>query len=167
VGEDLYIFDFGVQGAGVRSLWVGLGVDGSALEIALDFSSDYFSLDFGNDDPTVTIDGDLAVLTAFQGATQVGQTTLALNRDDIMNQTISFGSIGGGDLFDNLSFVYTDQFLNPFTGSGAAPGASEVVDTIVISRVESVPEPGTLTLLILGIFGAALLSRTFNNKSIL
>lgn len=173
IGEDLFIENFGNQGSGQRSLYVGTDGDASGLRIFLPFMADSVSLAFGNDDPNVTNAGDLALLRVFQGATQVGQDiTIALNRDDVMNQTISFGSIGGSTLFDNVLFGYgkyydqLGEYFQFITGGGDNPniGTAEVVDNIEINRAATpIPEPGTLVLLSAGIFGTALFRR-FHRK---
>ena len=151
VGEDLFMLAAGLEGSGSRSLYVGNTLDLSALEISLDFSADFISLDFGNDDPRYMNSGDMAVLTVFQGSTQVGQSTLAVNLDDLMNQTISFGVIGGGTLFDFATFAYTNEFFLLATGGGDVNiGNSEIVDNIQINNVP-VPEPSSLVLLTIGI----------------
>lgn len=166
VGEELYVLDAGVQGSGLRSLAVLSEIDGGQLEIGLDFTADFFSLDFGNDDPVVTNAGDLAVLTAFMGAIQMGQTTVALNRDDVMNQTISFGAIDGGVFFDYLHFGYTNEFFSLFTGGGAVGfGSAEVVDNIMINQAAPIPEPGTMALLAIGMAGVGLCRRFFKKTT--
>jgi hypothetical protein len=149
VGQDLFVFGFGAQGAGLRSLSVNTDKDGSLLHIDLSQPADFISLDFGNDDPNITNPGDLAVLTGFFGGSQRLQTTLVLNRDDIMNQTITLGAPGGGQLFDFFTFGFTDPYLSPFTGGGAVNvGATEIVDNI---QINSVPVPGAMYSLISGL----------------
>jgi hypothetical protein len=151
VGAEMGIFQV-PEGLGARSLAVGNDQDGSALEMLFAFEADLLSLSFGNDDPSNTNAGDLAVLTLFAGLNQVGQVTQALNRDDLMNQTISFGSIGGTVLFNRALFAFTNATLSTFTGGGATNvGASEVVDNISLNSVRdviAVSEPGTLVLLL-------------------
>jgi len=110
------------------------------------------SLDFGNDGSSNTNPGDLAVLTLFFGAAQIGQVSVGLNRDDLMNQSISFGSIGGPVQFNRALFGYTNASLNLFTGGGSTNvGASEVVDNIAFNTVDGVeirvPEPGSALLM--------------------
>jgi hypothetical protein len=160
-GQDLFIENFGAQGSGQRSLYTGTDMDRSALGIALAFLADQIALDFGNDDPHFTNDGDLAVLRLFHDATEVGLVTVVLNRNDAMDQTISFGAIGGGILFNRATFAYTNRFFDLATGGGAANvGLSEVVDNITIDRAATtVPEPGTLVLLAAGLAVAASSSR--------
>jgi hypothetical protein len=154
VGADLAIFQV-PEGLGTRSLVVSTDQDGSALEMQFAFDADVFSLSFGNDDPRNTNGGDLAVLTLFAGLDQVGQATVVLNRDDLMNQTISFGSIGGSVLFNRALFAFTNPTLSTFTGGGATNvGATEVVDNIFLNSVRNivaVSEPGTTLLFLAGL----------------
>ncbi len=161
VGEDLYLTGAIPEGSGSHSLFVGTDGDLSLLQISLSFTADYISLDFGNDDPNYTVPTDMAVLTAYLGSSQVGQSTVALNVNDLMDQTIIFGSIGGGVLFDYATFAYTNQYFSPAAGGEPVNlGAAEVVDNIVINTASGastrVPEPGTLALLLAGVVGAAL-----------
>jgi hypothetical protein len=159
VGADLGIFGV-AEGLGARSLLVGRDQDGSALEMSFGFDIDVLSLSFGNDDPANTNAGDLAVLTLFAGLAQVGEVTLTLNRDDAMNQTVTFGEIGSGLLFDRALFAFTNATLSRFTGgSGVAVGSTEVVDNITLNRVAdviAVSEPANPWLLA-GLFALALM----------
>lgn len=165
VGAGLGIFNSGVEGDGLRSLLVLGDQDGSLLEITFNTQADFLSLDFGNDDPLFTNLGDLAVLTLFDDLNQVGQTIVELNRDDVMNQIIAFGLIGGTILFDSATFGYTDPFLQPFTGGGDANvGSTEVVDNIVVNvlPVTQVPAPPTILLLLTGL--GLLILHSFRRK---
>ena len=94
------------------------------------------SLEFGNDDSGWSLPGDEAILTAFLGDTQVGQATVVMNRDDIMNQSIGIGGI----TFDRATFLYdTDQ------------GLIEIVDNIEFSAGRrGDPAPGAILLGTLG-----------------
>lgn len=104
------------------------------------------SFSFGNDDPGFTNDGDLALLRVFLGADFVGQTTVALNRNDLMDQTIGYGFNGP---FDNAYFAYVAPDLTPFTGGGMTNiGLIEIVDNIFLTPV---PEPETYALLLAGL----------------
>ena len=162
VGQDLWVDDFGSAGSGHRCLYVGTDMDLSVLKIAFGFMADQFSLDFGNDDPAFTNPGDLAVLRLFHDAAPIGLVAVVLNRNDIMDQTISFGAIGGSARFNNVTFAYVNPFLDPATGGGQVNvGLAEVVDNLSIDPAASasVPEPGALGLLATGLVAAASLSR--------
>jgi hypothetical protein len=125
-------------------------LDGSELEMIFDCLVTTLSLDFGNDDPGFTNPGDLAVLKTYVGATQVGLSTVVLNRDDMMNQTIT--SLGLP--FNRAIFAYTDPAGVPMTGGGGANvGLIEAVDNIEFTCV---PEPATLWLLTFGLIGGGL-----------
>jgi len=117
------------------------------------------SLDFGNDDPSFTNPGDLATLQVFLGAALVGQSTVVLNRDDVMNQTISYNGLA----FDSFTFAYTNAAGSPFTGGGNAnTGLIEIVDNVTYAAGGgAVPEPAAWALMIsgFGLAGAALRRR--------
>jgi hypothetical protein len=149
-GSGFIVGSFGAQSVGNGLFVLGDG-DGNYLKGLFSTSQTALSLDFGNDDPHFTIPGDLATLRVFLGASFVGQTTVSLNRDDIMNQTISFA----GASFDNFTFAYTNAAGSPFTGPGdIAGGLAEVVDNIAYSSAGvGVPEPATWAMMLLG-FGA-------------
>lgn len=136
-GSDLQIFDGGVQTDG-QSLIV-LGDDASRLLI--DFAVDVgtLSIDFGNDDACCAAVGDLAWLEVYLGGGLVGTTSLAMNLNDIMDQTVSIGGL----VFDQAIFWYGDA-------AGNAINLIEAVDNINYEAA-AVPEPGTLALLGLGI----------------
>ncbi|MBU2978102.1 PEP-CTERM sorting domain-containing protein [Alteromonas sp. C1M14] len=142
-GNSLELGNFGSQSDGI-----GLGIfadDASALNISFDSQISFLSLDFGNDDPGYTQSGDVALLTLFNGASQVAQTSIEMNLDDILNQTISYSGV----LFDSASFVFADASFNPLS-------LIEIVDNITYeTSAVSVPEPSTLAILALGVFGLA------------
>jgi hypothetical protein len=150
LGANLDVMNYGVQGVGTRSLAVN-GDDASALEMIFSGTSTNLSLIFGNDDPGFTTAGDLAVLRIFMGATQVGITTLVMNRDDIANQTISSGL---GIAFNRATFVYANASLTPIN-------LIEVVDNITYTVGGAVPEPATWGLMLagFGIVGGAMRRR--------
>jgi Ca2+-binding RTX toxin-like protein len=119
VGADLAVYD-----AGAESNGMALGVfsdDASALEIKLPGPSNSISMRFGNDDPRVADVTDQAQLTAYRGATQVGQVLVKVNANDAGDQTISFS----GRLFNRVQFQYVDAAQVPI-------GLIEVVDDIKI-----------------------------------
>lgn len=142
-GSGLDVSNFGTQGNG-QSLAVFNDNDGNRLRMDFGLSS-AISLSFGNDDPFFTAPSDLAILKLFLGTSQVGLFTMSMNRDDVMNQTIT-----GTGLFDGAEFYYGDAPLTPFTLGGA--GLIEIVDNINVTRV---PEPGSLALLGLGMAALA------------
>lgn len=103
VGANLTVNDYGVQSNGL-ALAV-FGDDASALEIALPQPAMSISLAFGNDQPGVVDATDLASLTLFQGATQVGKVLKNVNANDEMDQRIGFSQ---GQLFNRAVFQYVD-----------------------------------------------------------
>ncbi len=131
MGAELEISNFGNQSDG-NALAVR-GDDSSFL--IMDFTTlvESLSLDFGNDDPGFSNAGDNAVLTLFNGATQVGQVSVEMNRNDLMDQTISFS----GAQFDRAEFLY-DVTTN---------GLIEIVDNIQFETATAlVPEPGSVVI---------------------
>jgi len=131
---------------GAQSIGKGLATFGSNLGLTMTFATivDSLSMAFGNDDPGFA--EDRAVLTAFLGATQVGQSTIIYNKNDAADQTISFT----GANFDSAHLIYLDSNLN------AVSALAEVVDNV---QFNTVPEPGTLALLGIGLFGMGIARR--------
>lgn len=164
---------FFLDASGDSTLWLGdfnVQSHGKALAVMVDgqyfvgrFQSShasYLSFEFGNDDPDGLIEGDLARLQVFS-VTNLGtqlQATIDVvpNRDDIMNQTISYNG-----LWNMFTFAYVDASGNPaFRGGGEV----EVIDNLTVNYpdvVSSVPEPATWGLLLLGFgsVGAAMRAR--------
>ncbi len=103
--------------------------------LIMDFSTlvDSLQLDFGNDDPGFSAAGDQALLTVFLGGSQVGQTAVVMNRDDIMNQTIAVSGV----VFDRATFFYNVTQV---------AGLIEVVDNIQFTPFNAVPAPGAMLL---------------------
>jgi hypothetical protein len=89
----------------------------------LDVPACAISVDFGNDDPAFSNPGDEAVLTVFDGATQVGQVSVVMNRNDTMDQTISISLLGSGVFFDRATLLYDVTTV----------GLIEMLDNIVIT----------------------------------
>lgn len=145
MGANLSIANFAAQGDGLA-----LAVNGDdASRLQIDFSSayDFISIEFGNDDPGFSMAGDLAWLQVLNNGVEVGLNSVLLNRDDILNQTISFG----GQVFNQAIFYYGDAL-------GAAINLIEIVDNINVTQVSAVPVPAAAWLFgsaLLGLFGFA------------
>jgi len=116
-GADLDVGDFGTQSRG-QALAV-FPDDDSGLRIVLARPTFRLALAFGNDDPSASEPGDEAVLTLFRGAAFVGECRVTMNRDDVMNQTISCAP---GPLFNRAVFRYE-----------TVSGLIEIVDDIRIA----------------------------------
>ena len=103
---------------------------------------DSLSLDFGNDDPDFSPRGNTAILTLYDGLTEVASVSMLANQNDIMDQTIAYAGLS----FDNATFRYDTPIL------------WEVVDNInyTVAAVDEVPEPATLSMLGMGFAGMAL-----------
>lgn len=139
LGQDLYLQNFGSQSHG-NGLAV-LSDDLSQLSIRFDFMINALSLAFGNDDAGWTSNGDRALLTLFNGALQIGQSSVEMNRNDLMDQTIGFS---GAD-FDRATFAYV---------RGNTPiNLIEIIDDVTFTRAAHVPEPTMLGLLGIGLLG--------------
>lgn len=133
--------DYGVQSFG-NAIGAFDDTNGNALKMTFS-PTNVISMSFGNDDPFFTNPGDLALLQVYNGASLVGFSTVVLNRDDIMNQSISFS----GGSFDSAIFSYVDPSFNPYTGGGGVnTGLIEIVDNISL-----VPEPETYAMLLAGL----------------
>jgi hypothetical protein len=129
IGANLDLEDYGVQSHGPA---LGcFGDDPSTLLMNFTQPMTTLSLEFGNDDPGFTVAGDVAVLRAFLNSTQVAESTVVLNRDDIMNQSISVTGV-----FNNAVFFY---------GRGVTPTPINLIE--IVDNVNAVPEPVALTSL--------------------
>lgn len=118
LGANLSVVDAGVESSG-QGLVVA-GDDTSALQ--MDFATPICSLSllFGNDDPNLTSVGDQAILTVFDGPTQVGQAQVLVNRNDAADQTIAVQGV----TFNRAVFRYADS-------GGNSVNLTEVVDNVV------------------------------------
>ena len=153
VGSGLQVSNFGSQSNNSQALAVFDDFDGGILQMNFTQFFNTLSLAFGNDDPGFSNAGDLAVLTLFNGATQVGQVTVVMNRNDIMDQTISYH----GNAFTRATFAYTNAAGVPFTGGGATnTGLIEIVDNIAF---DTTPEP--VSMIVFGglVVGGGLVAR--------
>jgi len=137
LGAGLALGNFAAQGDG-QSLVV-YGDDASKLQIDFGFDISFLSLDFGNDDPRFSSLGDLAWLEIWDNGALIDTASLVMNRNDIMDQTISYTGSG----FDQAFFYYG----NP---AGTPINLTEIVDNISYGAV---PEPSILGLLGLGLAG--------------
>ncbi|MGD9960936.1 calcium-binding protein [Nocardioides sp.] len=121
IGANLNVTDFGAQSHGQA---IGVSSDdASALEVRFTSPTTAISMSFGNDDPIVANATDLAQLTLFRGATQVGQVQVNVNANDLMDQKISFGA---GPLFNRAVFQYV-------SAAGTPLGLIEIVDDIAVN----------------------------------
>jgi hypothetical protein len=146
------------QADGVSLINGGLGEnqgDGnlSGIQIDFEFYVTSLSFDFGQDDPAFSSDGDLGLLTLFSGGVEVGESSLALNRNDLMDQTIT----SSGVAFHQATFFFTAPLGDPIN-------LREIIDNIVVeTNFEpapfAVPEPSTLGLFAIGLIGLGVMSR--------
>ncbi len=134
-GETLNLTNYGHQSDGQA-----LAVDGDDQGyLIMDFTEDMgsLSLEFGNDDPGWIITGDEAILRAFFDGSQVAESRLVMNANDLMDQTIGLSGVR----FDRATFLMDATLKN---------GLTEVVDNIQFERYTAggneavVPEPMTM-----------------------
>jgi len=119
-GSDLFLGDFGNQGHG-QSLGV-FNDDTSALIMDFSIPMHSISLEFGNDQPGMCKPTDTAILTLYNGATQIDQVTVVLNGNDLMDQSISYA----GASFTRATFTYSLNLI-------------EIVDNIIFSASQDAP----------------------------
>ncbi len=162
VGSGLTVGNYGNQGLG-QSLHVADDGDGSKLQINFSSPMSFLSLAFGNDDPGWANASDRAWLQVFLGATSVNLSSMAMNLNDIMDQTISYS----GGPFDSAIFWYGDAFGDPNTHNGNTVGLIELVDNIEYrpaTNIPNAPDAGsTMTLATIGFMGLAAVRRKLTN----
>ena len=140
----LRVGDYSPQTIG-KGLLVESDSDGNYLKGLIVGGATFLQLSFGNDDPSFTNAGDLALLKLYSGAQLVSTVSVLLNRDDVMNQTIGYSGN-----FDNFSFAYTNAQGSPFTGGGSAlMGLIEAVDNVTYLKA-AVPEPASWAFMLAG-----------------
>jgi hypothetical protein len=151
LGEDLFVGTFDESNA--STALAILGDDASFLLMAFPSISNYLSVDFGNDDLCCSTDSDLAVLTVFLSGLQVGQISINLNANDLMDQSLAISGVN----FDSATFGFTDGNLVPIP-------LTEVVDNITFTAAGNpLPEPASIALFGLALGGVAM-SRRFAPK---
>jgi hypothetical protein len=148
VNTGLKIYDASqFEGNGTQGLLVYDDFDGSMLKMTFDMNLVALSLDFGNDDPNYTNPGDYAFLKVYNNGVFVGMATVALNRNDLMDQSIGIVAPN----FDTAYFYYgrasatnfTQYGFDPYTGGGQVnTGLIELIDNVNYR----VPEPSLLAL---------------------
>lgn len=139
-GSDLILLN-GPISNNTNALVIGTDNDDSGLLIDIDFLAGALSMDIGNDQNAFLLGGESAVLTVYElpGAlgAQVGQVTLQLNANGLLDQTIGIDGVS----FRSAILRYD---VDPRVG------LTELVDNVSVTS--AVPEPTGAA-----VFGAGLL----------
>jgi hypothetical protein len=125
IGANLSVTNFTTGKSDGNALISPGTADSSGIRIQLDRPTTRISMAFGNDDPAFTSAGDEVLMRTFRGGTFVGEARVVMNRNDLMDQTISFGN-GDGPLFNRATVLYE-------VSSPPSAGVSEIIDNISIA----------------------------------
>lgn len=106
--------------------------DNSGLQMNFSKPMVGISFEFGNDDPVFSSAGDQAVLTLYKEGTQVGQVSVEMNHNDLMDQTIAYSGVA----FDKAVFIFdAHPLITSYTG------CMETVDNILLTEEDKVELP--------------------------
>lgn len=133
---------------------MALAIVGEEAKLEMSFSktSDFLSLEFGNDNPQWISAGSKAWLAIYMDNTLVNTTSVVMNLNTIMDQSISLS----GMLFNRALFWYGDT-------DGHDVWMSEVVDNITYTTyTPPVPAPAPAAVWLFGSGLAGLLG--FNRR---
>jgi hypothetical protein len=133
----------GLEGAPAPAL---VSFAGGVL-IEFDNTADSLAMDFGNDELGLGSIGDLAILQVFRDGNLVGTSSLAMNFNDLIDQTISITGV----TFDSAIIDYT-------TPAGDPIGLARVIDNIVFEAAV-VPIPASVWLFGSGLLGLVGMAR--------
>ena len=161
---DVQIGDFSPQRDGNQALF-NVGSDALVFQFNTDVQSIQF--DFGHDNTVSFGTPAMAMLTLFFHGTQTAQVGVALDQDDLLNQSVFFNAGDGSDGFNSATFEFVDA-------SFQSSGLVEIVDNVSITGISvapppppAVPEPSTWLMLIMGLgfVGASMRARGALNSA--
>ena len=135
-GSDILLDNFSPQSIGNGIALTSFATSAFVLDFSVNVN--FLSLDFGNDDSCCMQSGATAVLEVFLNGTLVGTSQLAVNLNDLMDQTIVFSM--NNVVFNRAVFRYQQSI--------GTPGATEIIDNIVFTPASApTPEPASILLL--------------------